>query len=60
MGQIDRSRKLVAVAIRADGRRVPVRLPLAEVSILSQLELLVLGLVAILTGSRQEPGGKRR
>ena len=60
MGQIDRSRKLVAVAIRADGRRVPVRLPLAEVSILSQLELLVLGLLAILTGSRQEPGGKRR
>lgn len=60
MGQFDRPRKLVAIAVRADGSRVPVRLPVAEVSILSKFELLVLGLLAILTGSRQEPGGKRR
>lgn len=61
MGQTDRSRKLVAIAIRADGRRVPVRLPdPAEVSILAKLELVVLGLLALLTGSRRESGGRRR
>jgi hypothetical protein len=61
MGQTNRSRKLVAIAIREDGRRVPVRLPdPAGVSILSKLELVVLGLVALLTGSRRETGGRRR
>jgi hypothetical protein len=60
MGQQHRSRRLAAVAIRADGRRVPVQLPDAEVSLLGKLELVALGLIAILTGSRREPGGKRR
>jgi hypothetical protein len=61
VGQTDRNRKLVAIAIRADGRRVPVRLPdPAEVSILAKLELIVLGLLDLLTGSRRESGGRRR
>jgi hypothetical protein len=61
MGQTHRSRKLVAIAIRDDGRRVPVRLPdPAEVSILAKLELVVLGLLDLLTGSRRESGGRRR
>ena len=60
MGQTDRKRKLVAIAIRADGSRVPVRLPDPEVSILAKLELVVLGLLALLTGSRRESGGRRR
>jgi hypothetical protein len=59
MGLFDRHR-LTAVAIRADGRRVPVRLPSAEVSILSKIELVVLDLLALLLGSRRESGGKRR
>jgi len=61
MGQKDRSRKLAAIAIRADGRRVHVPLPdPAEVSILAKLEQVVLGLLALLTGSRRESGGRRR
>ena len=61
MVRTDRSRKLVAIAIRADGSRVPVRLPdPAEVSILAKLELVGLGLLALLTGSRRESGGRRR
>ncbi|GEM_PF-3537207 len=61
MGQADRNRDLVAIAIRGDGARVPVRLPApVGVSILGRLELLGLGLIALLTGSRREPGGRRR
>lgn len=52
-------RRFAAVAMRADGRRVPVQLPVAEVSILAKLELVVLGLLGILTGSRRETGGRR-
>ena len=59
MVQQHRNRRFAAVAVRADGRRVPVQLPLAEVSILAKLELVVLGLIAILTGSRRETGGRR-
>ena len=54
-----RNRRLAAVALRADGRRVPVQLPVAEVSILARLERVVLELLGILTGSRRETGGKR-
>jgi hypothetical protein len=61
MGQPGRSRDLVAVAIRADGRRVPVHVPQSFlVSLLGRLELLGLGLIALITGSRREPGGRRR
>jgi hypothetical protein len=59
MVQQHRDRRLAAVAVRADGRRVPVQLPVAEVSIVARLELVVLGLLGILTGSRRETGGKR-
>jgi hypothetical protein len=54
-----RHRRLAAVALRADGRRVPVQLPLAEVSILARLERVALELLGILTGSRRETGGRR-
>jgi hypothetical protein len=57
--EIRTSRSLVAIAIRADGRRVPVRLQNDD-SLLAKLDLLVLGLVALITGSRREPGGRRR
>jgi hypothetical protein len=61
MGQTDRHRSLAAIAIRADGRRVPASLPRdVEVSIIGRLELIVLGLLALITGSRQEPGDRRR
>jgi len=61
MGQQNRYRRLVAVAIRADGRRVPMQLPDdSEVSLIAKLELVVLELIGILTGSRRETGGGRR
>jgi hypothetical protein len=61
MGQTDRRRSFAAIAIRADGRRVPVRLSSdVEVSIVGKLEALVLGLLALITGSRWEPGDRRR
>jgi len=61
MGQQNRYRRLVAVAIRADGRRVPMQLPDdSEVSLIAKLELVALELIGILTGSRRETGGGRR
>jgi hypothetical protein len=54
-----RDRRLAAVAVRADGSRVPVQLPVAEVSILARLERVALELLGILTGSRRETGGRR-
>jgi hypothetical protein len=59
MVQQHRTRRFAAVAMRADGRRVPVQLPVAEVSIAAKLESLVLELLGILTGSRRETGGRR-
>ncbi len=59
MKQASRRRSFVAVAIRADGTRVPIRLH-DDSSLLAKLELLVLGLLALITGSRREPGGRRR
>jgi hypothetical protein len=52
------NRSFAAVAIRADGSRVPVRLE--NPSLLAKLDLLVLGLLALITGSRRESGGTRR
>jgi hypothetical protein len=61
MGQTDRERQYAAIAVRADGRRVPVRLsPNVEVSLLGKLEVLALGLVGLITGSRWESGDRRR
>lgn len=61
MGQTNRFGRLAAIAIRADGRRVPLRLPApAGVSILAKLESLVLGLLVLIIGSRREPGDWRR
>jgi hypothetical protein len=52
------NRTYVAVAIRSDGRRVPVRIE--DTGLLAKLDLLVLGLLALITGSRRESGGTRR
>lgn len=61
MGQQQRQRQFVALAVREDGQRVPVQLSdAADVSILGKLELVALELIAILTGSRRETGGRRR
>ncbi len=61
MGQQHRHRRFAAIAIRADGRHVPMQLPDdSDVSLLAKLELVVLELIAILTGSRRETGGRRR
>jgi hypothetical protein len=54
------NRSLAAVAIRADGRRVPVRLASPSETLLAKIDLLVVGLLALITGSRREPGGRRR
>ena len=61
MGQTDRQRKYAALAIREDGTRVPVNLPQpVEVSILGKLEVVVLELIGLITGSRWESGDRRR
>jgi len=54
------NRSFVAVAIRADGSRVPVRLASPSETLFAKLDLLVVGLLALITGSRREPGGRRR
>jgi hypothetical protein len=50
---------LVAVVVTADGRRVPMRLSAAisAPSLLDTIRGLLLGLIALITGSRQEPEG---
>jgi hypothetical protein len=61
MGQFDHEREFVAIAIRGDGRRVSVRLPQpVEVSLLGKLEVVVLELIGLITGSRRETGDRRR
>jgi hypothetical protein len=60
MGQTDRERRFVAIAVRADGTRVPVRLPNVEVSLLGRLEVFALELIGLITGSRWESGDGRR
>jgi hypothetical protein len=54
------NRSFVAVAIRADGSRVPVRLASPSETLIAKIDLLVVGLLALITGSRRESGGKRR
>lgn len=59
MGQ--RNRHFAAIAIRGDGRPVPVRLPQdVEVSLLGKLEVVLLELIDLITGSRRETGDRRR
>ena len=61
MGKTDRQRVLAAIAVRGDGRRVPVRLAHdVEVSLLGRLEVLGLELIGLITGSRWESGDRRR
>jgi hypothetical protein len=61
MGQTDRQRHYAALAIREDGKRVPVDLPQpVEVSLLGKLEVIALELIGLITGSRWESGDRRR
>ncbi len=61
MGQTDRQRHFAAIAIRGDGKRMPVRLSQpVEVSLLGKLEAIVLELIGLITGSRWESGDRRR
>jgi hypothetical protein len=61
MGQTDRQRHFVALAIREDGTRVPVNLPQpVEVALLGKLEVSILELIGLITGSRRESGDRRR
>lgn len=61
MGQSDRQRHFAALAIRRDGTRMPVNLPQpVEVSLLGKLEVIVLELIGLITGSRWESGDRRR
>lgn len=61
MGQTDRQRHFAALAIRDDGTRVPVNLPQpVGVSLLGKLEVIALELIGLITGSRWEPGDRRR
>jgi hypothetical protein len=60
---LDQRREYVAVVITTDGRRVPVRfddVAPENVSILRRLGLIGLGLLALITGSGRESGGRRR
>jgi len=62
----DRVRRLVAVAVTPDGRRIQLPagpLDLLEASLLSLLRILLVGvedIVVLITGSRRENGGTRR
>ena len=61
----ERDRGAAAVAVTADGRRVqlPAGVRLVEVSPLSLLRILLVGvedIVLLITGSRQGNGGTRR
>jgi hypothetical protein len=66
LGRFDRQdRRVVAVAITTDGRRVHVPVDsngLADVSLLALLRALLGldGLLGLITGSRRENGGTRR
>ena len=61
MGQTDRQRHFAALAIRGDGKRVPVNLPQpVVVSLLGKLEVIALELIDLITGSRRESGDRRR
>ena len=63
MVRINEARDFAAIVVTADGRRVPVRtrdVISAEVSLPSILRVIGLGLLALITGSRREPGGRRR
>ncbi|MBA3779456.1 MAG: hypothetical protein H0X16_09200 [Chloroflexi bacterium] len=62
MGRTNQEPELVSVVITSDGRRVPVRFrgTQPDVSLLSILRELGLGLLALITGSWREPGGRRR
>ena len=66
LGQFDRQdRRMVAVVMTTDGRRVHVPVeanPLSDVSILAILRSLLGldGLLGLITGSRRENGGTRR
>jgi hypothetical protein len=59
MRQRQRSRDFAVTAIRADGRRVPMTVRNADVSVsfLGILEAIRLGILALITGSRRESGG---
>jgi hypothetical protein len=61
VGKTGRQRTLAAIAIRGDGRRVPVQLAHdVEVSLLGRLEVFGLELIGLITGSRWESGDRRR
>ena len=66
LGQFDgQDRRMVAVVMTTDGRRVHVPVdpnPLADVSLLALLRSLLGldGLLGLITGSRRENGGTRR
>jgi hypothetical protein len=62
LGQTNTNRERVAIAVRADGRRVPVGLPndsIADVTLLGILRLLGQGVLSLIRGSRREPDGRR-
>jgi len=62
VGQTETNRDRVAIAVTADGRRVPVRLPddsTADVTLFGVLRLLGRGVLSLITGSRREPDGRR-
>ncbi len=62
LGQTDTNRDRVALAVRGDGRSVPVRLPddsFVDVTLPGILRLLGQGVLFLITGSRREPDGRR-
>lgn len=63
MVRINEAHDLAAIVVTADGRRVPVRVRdvvSTEVALPSILRVIGLGLLALITGSRREAGGRRR
>jgi len=62
LGQTNRDRDRVAIAVTADGRRVPVLLPdetIVDVTLLGVFRLLGREVLSLITGSRREPDGRR-
>jgi hypothetical protein len=63
LGDSNSRQELVSIVVTSDGRRVPVRLsdtPAGQEAVTESIRTIVRRLLALISGSREEPGGRRR